>query len=128
MWPDIKIKSSQSFFPKVALKVASSVWLKKWWFSQLPKKTPNNWTAFVILKLLPRNVKIAQSGHTYDEWRSRHFHSRKPEVLLYLHPWWIKIIFVKAAASIMRSLLDKRETGANVINKFNSCIAILLLK
>ena len=47
VWPDVEIKSSPSF-PKVAQKVASPVWLKKWWFSQLPKKSPNIWATFEV--------------------------------------------------------------------------------
>ena len=42
----LKLKVAQ-VFRKVAQKVTSPVWLKMWWFSQLPKKSPNIWATFV---------------------------------------------------------------------------------
>ena len=50
--------------PNVTQKVASPVWLKKQWFSKLPKKLPNIWITWVIKLVTKEIAKIALFGHT----------------------------------------------------------------
>ena len=47
VWPDVKIKRNPSY-SKNCPKVALPVWLKKQWFTQLYKKSPNIWATFAI--------------------------------------------------------------------------------
>ena len=80
VWQDVKIKvdTIKRIIPQLLLRykfdhpqVASPVWHKKLWFSQLPKKSPNIWATWVIKFVFQEIPKIAQSGHTGGRWRWR---------------------------------------------------------
>ena len=55
-------------------KVASPVWLKKRWFSQLPKKSPNSWATFVII-FFAKKYQKSPNLVTLDETLSKNVHS-----------------------------------------------------